>query len=141
MEISENSNNIQPEQEDNSCDNAAENIRLKKRIAELERIISEQSERLLTAKNYSRLLESEINDINNKSMVVQRTNAELKKKLLEAEKICTDLKTEFIVIYEDWLNHEYSNASNENYEYLQFVIKNIFLALEKSGIDFKRIDE
>ena len=69
-----------------------------------------------------------LNDINNKSMVVQRTNAELKKKLLEAEKICSDLKTEFIVIYEDWLNHEYSNASNENYEYLQFVIKNIFLA-------------
>ena len=65
----------------------SENVRLKNRITELEQQLLVLEERLENAKNYSRLLETEINDINNKYFTVQRTNAELKKKLMEASAV------------------------------------------------------
>ena len=82
IKIMENLNEVKVKQAEDiqGEDTAAENIRLKNKIAELE-------QQLQNAKNYSRMLESEINDINNKYFLVQRTNTELKKKLSEAAAI------------------------------------------------------
>ncbi|WP_303790236.1 hypothetical protein [Ruminococcus flavefaciens] len=56
---------------------------------------------------------------------------------LEAEKIRSELKKAFAFLYEDWLEYEFSDVSEENYESLQAIIKKIFRSLERNGIDFK----
>ena len=61
----------------NSRDVAAENVRLKTRIAELEQQLSEQTVRIHEADNSIKLLESKMNDINTKFATVQSKNAEL----------------------------------------------------------------
>lgn len=40
-------------------------------------------------------------------------------------------------MYEDWLEYEFSDVSEVNYESLQVIIKKVFRTLERSGIDFK----
>jgi len=137
----------------NSRDVATENVRLKTRIAELEQQLAEQTVRIHEADNSIKLLESEMNDINNKFAALQSKNAELDTKLaeayainsressLEAERIRSELKKAFIYLYEDWLEYEFSDVSEENYESLQAIIKKIFRSLERNGIDFKGSNE
>ena len=137
----------------NSRDVAAENVRLKTRIAEFEQQLAEQTVRIHEADNSIKLLESEMNDINNKFAALQSKNAELDTKLaeayainsressLEAERIRSELKKAFIYLYEDWLDYEFSDVSEENYESLQAIIKKIFRSLERNGIDFKGSNE
>ena len=137
----------------NSRDVAAENVRLKTRIAELEQQLAEQTVRIHEADNSIKLLESEMNDINTKFAAIQSKNAELDTKLaeayainsressLEAERIRSELKKAFIYLYEDWLEYEFSDVSEENYESLQAIIKKIFRSLERNGIDFKGSNE
>ena len=60
---------------------------------------------------------------------------------LEAERIRSELKKAFIYLYEDWLDYEFSDVSEENYESLQAIIKKIFRSLERNGIDFKGSNE
>ena len=43
----------------------------------------------------------------------------------------------FAFLYEDWLEYEFSDVSEDNYESLQAIIKKIFRSLERNGIDFK----
>ena len=137
----------------NSRDVATENVRLKTRIAELEQQLAEQTVRIHEADNSIKLLESEMNDINTKFAAIQSKNAELDTKLaeayainsressLEAERIRSELKKAFIYLYEDWLEYEFSDVSEENYESLQAIIKKIFRSLERNGIDFKGSNE
>ena len=60
---------------------------------------------------------------------------------LEAEKIRSELKKAFAFLYEDWLEYEFSDVSEDNYESLQAIIKKIFRSLERNGIDFKGNNE
>ncbi len=123
-------------------EDTAEIIQLKTRIAELEQQLSTQTENLENAKHYSRLLEYEINDINNKAFTVQRTNTQLRKELSEeGEKVRSQIKSDVMCLYRDWLDFENADVSRENYEALQTVIKKVFLSLEKNGIDFNSSDE
>ena len=48
-----------------------------------------------------------------------------------------DLKKSLMFLYEDWLEYEFSDVSEENYESLQAIIKKMFRVLERNGIDFK----
>lgn len=56
---------------------------------------------------------------------------------LEAEKIRADLTKNLSFLYEDWLDYEHSDVSEENYESLQAIIKKIFRAIERNGINVK----
>ena len=49
----------------------------------------------------------------------------------------SELKKAFAFLYEDWLEYEFSDVSEENYESLQAIIKKTFRVLERNGIDFK----
>ena len=51
--------------------------------------------------------------------------------------MCSELKKAFSFLYEDWLEYEFSDVSEVNYESLQVIIKKVFRTLERSGIDFK----
>ena len=56
---------------------------------------------------------------------------------IEAERVRSELKKAFSFLYEDWLEYEFSDVSEVNYESLQVIIKKVFRTLERSGIDFK----
>ncbi|HRR76623.1 MAG TPA: hypothetical protein P5092_13420 [Ruminococcus sp.] len=127
----------------------AENVSLKANVADLERQLSEQRERLQTVNQSLMAARTENEELKSRVTSLESQNSELDSKLndayainsressLEAEKIRSELKKAFAFLYEDWLEYEFSDVSEENYESLQAIIKKIFRSLERSGIDFK----
>ena len=127
-----------------------ENVSLKAKVIELEQQLSEQRVRLQTANQSLMAARTENDNLKMQVSSLESQNSELDSKLndaytinsressLEAEKIRAELKKAFA--YEDWLEYEYSDVSEENYESLQAIIKKIFRSLERNGIDFTRND-
>ena len=127
----------------------AENVTLKAKITDLDRQLSEQRDRLQTANQSLAAVRTENDELKKQISSLEAQNAELDSKLndayainsressLEAEKIRSELKKAFAFLYEDWLEYEFSDVSEENYESLQAIIKKIFRSLERNGIDFK----
>lgn len=127
----------------------AENVSLKAKIADLERQLSEQRDRFQTVNQSLMAARTENEELKIKVAALESQNAELDSKLndayainsressLEAEKIRSELKKAFAFLYEDWLEYEFSDVSEDNYESLQAIIKKIFRSLERNGIDFK----
>ncbi len=132
-----------------SRDIAVENSALKARIEKLQQQLSDQKLRIQEAEQDLRLIKSEKNDLISQLSALENKNAELDSKLseaysinsressLEAEKIRSELKKAFTFLYNDWLDYEFSDVSEDNYESLQAIIKKTFRSLERSGIDFK----
>ena len=56
---------------------------------------------------------------------------------LEAEKLRTELTRSLQLCYDDWLEYEQAEFSENNYESLQSIIKQVFKALDKINIKFK----
>ncbi len=131
----------------------AENISLKTRVEELEQQLSEQRIRLQATSQSLITATTENNELKKQISSLESQNSELDIKLndayainsressLEAEKIRAELKKAFAFLYEDWLEYEFSDVSEENYESLQAIIKKIFRSLERNGIDFKGNDQ
>ena len=127
----------------------AENIALKSKITDLETQLSEYRSRLQTANQSLMTAKTENDELKNQLSSLESQNTELDSKLndayainsressLEAEKVRSELKKAFSFLYEDWLEYEFSDVSEENYESLQAIIKKIFRSLERNGIDFK----
>ena len=127
----------------------AENVSLKAKVADLERQLSEQRDRFQTGNQSLMASRTENEELKIKVTALESQNAELDSKLndayainsressLEAEKIRSELKKAFAFLYEDWLEYEFSDVSEDNYESLQAIIKKIFRSLERNGIDFK----
>lgn len=127
----------------------AENVSLKANIADLERQLSEQRDRFQTVNQSLMASRTENEELKIRVSFLESQNSELDSKLndayainsressLEAEKIRSELKKAFAFLYEDWLEYEFSDVSEDNYESLQAIIKKIFRSLERNGIDFK----
>lgn len=127
----------------------AENVSLKAKVADLERQLSEQRDRFQMVNQSLIASRTENEELKIKVTALESQNAELDSKLndayainsressLEAEKIRSELKKAFAFLYEDWLEYEFSDVSEDNYESLQAIIKKIFRSLERNGIDFK----
>ena len=127
----------------------AENVSLKAKVADLERQLSEQRDRFQTVNQSLMASRTENEELKIKVTALESQNAELDSKLndaysinsressLEAEKVRSELKKAFAFLYEDWLEYEFSDVSEDNYESLQAIIKKIFRSLERNGIDFK----
>lgn len=127
----------------------AENVSLKAKIADLERQLSEQRDRFQTVNQSLMAARTKNEELRGRVSSLESQNAELDSKLndayainsressLEAEKIRSELKKAFAFLYEDWLEYEFSDVSEDNYESLQAIIKKIFRSLERNGIDFK----
>lgn len=127
----------------------AENVSLKAKVADLERQLSEQRDRFQTVNQSLMASRTENEELRSRVSSLESMNTELDSKLndayainsressLEAEKIRSELKKAFAFLYEDWLEYEFSDVSEDNYESLQAIIKKIFRSLERNGIDFK----
>lgn len=127
----------------------AENVSLKAKVADLERQLSEQRDRFQTVNQSLMAARTENEELKSRVTSLESQNSELDDKLndayainsressLEAEKIRSELKKAFAFLYEDWLEYEFSDVSEDNYESLQAIIKKIFRSLERNGIDFK----
>ncbi len=127
----------------------AENVLLKAKIEDLERQLSEQRSKLQDVNHSLMTAKTENDELKKQISVLESQNSELDSKLndaytinsressLEAEKIRSELKKAFAFLYEDWLEYEFSDVSEDNYESLQAIIKKIFRSLERNGIDFK----
>lgn len=126
-----------------------ENTMLKAKNEELERQIAEMKTKLQENNQSFSSAKAENSDLRQQVRSLETKIAELDSKLndaysinsreasLEAEKIRSELKKAFSFLYEDWLEYEFSDVSEENYESLQAIIKKIFRSLERNGIDFK----
>lgn len=126
-----------------------ENVLLRAKTEDLERQLSEQRLKLQEVNQFLMSARTENNELKKKISSLESKNSELDSKLndayainsressLEAEKIRSELKKSFAFLYEDWLEYEFSDASEDNYESLQAIIKKIFRSLERNGIDFK----
>jgi len=126
-----------------------ENVSLKAKVADLERQLSEQRDRFQTVNQSLMASRTENEELRSRVSSLESLNTELDSKLndayainsressLEAEKIRSELKKAFAFLYEDWLEYEFSDVSEDNYESLQAIIKKIFRSLERNGIDFK----
>lgn len=136
-----------------SRETGIENVSLKAEINELKNQLSEQ-------KNLSQKINEALTDVRTENEELKKKvdflenqNSQLNIKLddaykinsressLEAERIRSELKKAFTFLYEDWLEYEFSEVSEDNYESLQAIIKKIFRSLERNGIDFKGNDE
>ena len=109
-----------------------------------------QAESSLKERNNSLADEKRANEeLKNKISTLADQNSELDAKLsdaykinsreasLEAEKIRTELGKAFTFLYEDWLEYEFSEVSEENYESLQAIVKKAFRSLDRNGIKYK----
>lgn len=126
-----------------------DNETLRRKADDLQRQLSEQSLRLQEINQSLITTKAENDELRKQISTLEIKNSELDSKLndayainsressLEAEKIRSELKKAFTFLYEDWLEYEFSNVSEENYESLQAIIKKIFRSLERNGIDFK----
>lgn len=120
----------------------AENAALRSRTEELEHQLSEERSRLqeanqilMVAKKDNEDLKKQVAELDSKLNDAYSLNS--REASLEAEKIRCELKKAFSYLYEDWLEYEYSDVSEDNYESLQAIIKKFFRALERNGIDYK----
>lgn len=126
---------------------------LKTALSESEQHLVEQ--KLLVSKMQNELdsLQSEHRELIEKYTILEKKHSELEEKLksaytinsreasLEAERIRNDLKKSFAFLYEDWLDYEFSDVSEENFESLQAIIKKVFRVLERNGINYKESAE
>ena len=129
-----------------------ENTNLKAKNKELERQITEMRSRLQENGQSLSSAKAENSDLRQQVASLENKIAELDSKLndaysinsressLEAEKVRSELKKAFSFLYEDWLEYEFSDVSEDNYQSLQAIIKKIFRSLERNGIDFKGND-
>lgn len=127
----------------------AANAVLRAQEETLERQLAEQKAAAQNADQALAQLRTEYDALKQQFTVLEAKNAELDGKLndayalnsreasLEAEKIRKELQEAFAFLYEDWLEYEYSDVSEANYESLQAIIKKSFRALERNGISFK----
>lgn len=127
----------------------AENVSLRAKTEELERQLSVQRSKLQEVNQTLTAATTESNELKKNISALEGRISELDSKLndayainsressLEAKKIRSELKKAFTFLYEDWLEYEFSDVSEENYESLQAIIKKIFRSLERNGIDFK----
>lgn len=127
----------------------AENISLRAKTEDLGRQLSELRSKLQEVNQSLISARTENDELKKQIASLESQNSELDSKLndayainsressLEAEKIRSELKKAFVFLYEDWLEYEFSDVSEENYESLQAIIKKIFRSLERNGIDFK----
>lgn len=130
-----------------------ENTMLKAKNEELECQIAEMKTKLQENNQSFSSVKAENSDLRQQVRSLEIKIAELDSKLndaysinsressLEAEKVRSELKKAFSFLYEDWLEYEFSDVSEENYESLQAIIKKIFRSLERNGIDFKGSNE
>lgn len=130
-----------------------ENTMLKAKNEELERQIAEMKTKLQENNQSFSSAKAENSDLRQQVRSLETKIAELDSKLndaysinsreasLEAEKVRSELKKAFSFLYEDWLEYEFSDVSEENYESLQAIMKKIFRSLERNGIDFKGSNE
>ena len=136
MPVSKTLEKIRNESDKNSAANA-ENFLLKAKAADLEKRLSEQNEETENdeLKKTVSSLEKHCTELDGKLNDAYAINS--RESSLEAEKIRSELKKAFVFLYEDWLEYEFSDVSEENYESLQAIIKKIFRSLDRVGIDFK----
>lgn len=120
----------------------AKNADLERQIVEMRTRLQESSQSLSSARAENSYLrqqiasfESKIAELDSKLNDAYSINS--RESSLEAEKIRSELKKAFSFLYEDWLEYEFSDVSEDNYESLQAIIKKIFRSLERNGIDFK----
>lgn len=130
-----------------------ENTMLKAKNEELERQIAEMKTKLQENNQSFSSAKAENSDLRQQVRSLETKIAELDSKLndaysinsreasLEAEKVRSELKKAISFLYEDWLEYEFSDVSEENYESLQAIMKKIFRSLERNGIDFKGSNE
>ena len=119
---------------------------------DLERQLNEMKLKLQNTNQSLIIAETENEELKKQVSVLENQNIYLDSKLneaysinsressLEAEKIRSDLKKAFAFLYEDWLEYESSDVTQDNYESLQAIIKKIFRSLERNGINFKEND-
>ena len=134
---------------DRSREFGMENIRLKAKNEDLEHQTHELRTKLQETNGALTAMNTRNEELKKRVELLELKNSELDIKLneayainsressLEAEKIREELKQSFAFLYEDWLEYEFSDVSEENYESLQAIIKKIFRSLERNGIDFK----
>ena len=124
----------------------AKNEELERQIAEMKTKLQENNQSFSSAKAENsnlrqqvRSLETKIAELDSKLNDAYSINS--RESSLEAEKVRSELKKAFSFLYEDWLEYEFSDVSEENYESLQAIMKKIFRSLERNGIDFKGSNE
>ena len=124
----------------------AKNEELERQIAEMKTKLQENNQSFSSAKAENsnlrqqvRFLETKIAELDSKLNDAYSINS--REASLEAEKVRSELKKAFSFLYEDWLEYEFSDVSEENYESLQAIMKKIFRSLERNGIDFKGSNE
>lgn len=120
----------------------AKNTDMERQLTDLRTNLQETNRKLMSAKE-------ENDDLNEQIKVLNENNLLLDQKLndaysinsreasMEAEKIRSELEKEFSFFYEDWLEYEFSDVSEDNYESLQAIIKKIFRSLDRNGINYK----
>ena len=123
----------------------AKNEELERQLGEMRTRLQENSQSLSSArvensdlKQQVASLECKVAELDNKLNDAYSINS--RESSLEAEKVRSELKNAISFLYEDWLEYEFSDVSEENYESLQAIIKKIFRSLERNGIDFKGND-
>lgn len=109
----------------------------------------EQSAEIQAVKQSLASAEAENAELKKQIEALEAKNAELDKSLnnayeinrheiaFEANKLRSELKRNFSLLYEDWLEYENSDVNEINYESLQAIIKKVFRALDRNGIDYK----
>lgn len=124
----------------------AKNEELERQIAEMKTKLQENNQSFSSAKAENsnlrqqvRSLETKIAELDSKLNDAYSINS--REASLEAEKVRSELKKAFSFLYEDWLEYEFSDVSEENYESLQAIMKKIFRSLERNGIEFKGSNE
>lgn len=128
------------QQELNKClELTTTNMHLQIKIAELEQQVKEANQCVYVDENSKTAMEEKIQELDEKLKEAYSLNS--REASLEAERIKNDISKSLTFCYEDWLEYEFSEYSKENYESLQAMIKRIFRALEKNGINFKGNNE
>lgn len=122
------------------------NISLQNKITELEQQLKEAGQRICVDLDSKAVNEAEKNILKEKIRELDEKLKEAysinsRESSLEAEKIKNDISKSLTLCYEDWIEYEMSDYSEENYESLQAIIKRIFRAVEKNGINLKGNNE
>ena len=108
---------------------------LEVKIKELNFDIQETSKNLFRVTSEKNVLDERVAEFETKLKDAYAINN--REESLAVQKIRMDLKKSLMFLYEDWLEYEFSDVSEENYESLQAIIKKMFRVLERNGIDFK----
>ncbi len=111
------------------------NEALNEQIEVEKHVVAETKAALLQCQEANAVLEQKNIEIEEKLRDAYTINS--RESSLAAEKIRSDLSKSFSYLYEDWLEYNGAEFSEENYESLQAIIKKSFRALERSGIPFQ----